>query len=76
MQLWHYCRSLNLLLGLFLQDLSSDSINHLCALLQQSSKQDDNIHYADLQPLPAALRHGRSPGAACSEYASVVVAAK
>ncbi|XP_054701245.1 uncharacterized protein LOC129214106 isoform X3 [Grus americana] len=43
---------------------------------QQSSKQDDNIHYADLQPLPAALRHGRSPGAACSEYASVVVAAK
>ncbi|GAB0197387.1 signal-regulatory protein beta-1-like [Grus japonensis] len=43
---------------------------------QQSSKEDDNIHYADLQPLPAALRHGRSPGAASSEYASVVVAAK
>ncbi|KFO12034.1 Tyrosine-protein phosphatase non-receptor type substrate 1, partial [Balearica regulorum gibbericeps] len=43
---------------------------------QQSSKEDDNIHYADLQPLPAAPQHGRSPGAACSEYASVMVAAK
>ncbi|NXO59978.1 SHPS1 phosphatase, partial [Aramus guarauna] len=43
---------------------------------QQSSKEDNDIHYADLQPLPAAQRHGRSPGAACSEYASVVVAAK
>ncbi|XP_074699755.1 uncharacterized protein LOC141931470 isoform X2 [Strix aluco] len=43
---------------------------------QQSSKEDNNIHYADLQPLPAAPRHGRSPGAVCSEYASIRVAAK
>ncbi|NWX39271.1 SHPS1 phosphatase, partial [Steatornis caripensis] len=43
---------------------------------QLSSKEDNNIHYADLQPLPAAPRHGRSPGTACSEYASVRVAAK
>ncbi|KFP12594.1 Tyrosine-protein phosphatase non-receptor type substrate 1, partial [Egretta garzetta] len=43
---------------------------------QQSSKEDDNIHYADLQPLPAAPWHGKSPSAACSEYASVQVAAK
>ncbi|XP_074878003.1 uncharacterized protein LOC142027530 isoform X2 [Buteo buteo] len=41
---------------------------------QQSSKED--IHYADLQPLPAAPRHSRTPGAACSEYASIRVAAK
>uniref|UniRef100_A0A8C0AR53 Ig-like domain-containing protein n=1 Tax=Buteo japonicus TaxID=224669 RepID=A0A8C0AR53_9AVES len=40
----------------------------------QSSKED--IHYADLQPLPAAPRHSRTPGAACSEYASIRVAAK
>ncbi|XP_009698431.1 PREDICTED: signal-regulatory protein beta-2-like, partial [Cariama cristata] len=52
------------------------SVHHLCALLQQSSKEDNEIHYADLQPLPTAPRHGRSPGAACSEYASVRVAAK
>ncbi|XP_054074658.1 signal-regulatory protein beta-2-like [Rissa tridactyla] len=43
---------------------------------QQSSKEDNYIHYADLQPLPAAPRHIRSPGAACSEYASVRVATK
>ncbi|NXS76171.1 SHPS1 phosphatase, partial [Pandion haliaetus] len=43
---------------------------------QQSSKEDNDIHYADLQPLPAAPRHSRSPGAACSEYASIRVAAK
>ncbi|NXT28956.1 SHPS1 phosphatase, partial [Syrrhaptes paradoxus] len=43
---------------------------------QQSSKEDNEIHYADLQPLPPAPQHGRSPGAACSEYASVRVAAK
>ncbi|NXG60213.1 SHPS1 phosphatase, partial [Hemiprocne comata] len=43
---------------------------------QQSSKEDHEIHYADLQPLPTALRRGRSPGTACSEYASVRVAAK
>ncbi|KFR06754.1 Tyrosine-protein phosphatase non-receptor type substrate 1, partial [Nipponia nippon] len=43
---------------------------------QQSSKEDNAIHYADLQPLPTAPQHGRSPGAACSEYASVMVAAK
>ncbi|NXQ90126.1 SIRBL protein, partial [Nyctibius grandis] len=43
---------------------------------QRSSKEDHAIHYADLQPLPAAPRHGRSPGAAPSEYASIRVAAK
>ncbi|XP_072735027.1 uncharacterized protein [Ciconia boyciana] len=43
---------------------------------QQSSKLDNDIHYADLQPLPAAPRHSRSPGAACSEYASIRIAAK
>ncbi|NXV20529.1 SHPS1 phosphatase, partial [Cepphus grylle] len=43
---------------------------------QQSSKEDNYIHYADLQPLPVAPRHIRSPGAACSEYASVRVPAK
>ncbi|NWR64710.1 SHPS1 phosphatase, partial [Bucorvus abyssinicus] len=42
----------------------------------QGSQADNDIHYADLQPLPAAPRHGRSPGAAHSEYASVRVAAK
>ncbi|NXL05569.1 SIRBL protein, partial [Mesembrinibis cayennensis] len=42
----------------------------------QSSKEDNAIHYADLQPLPVAPRHGSSPGAACSEYASIRVAAK
>ncbi|NXQ95211.1 SHPS1 phosphatase, partial [Sagittarius serpentarius] len=43
---------------------------------QRSSKEANDIHYADLQPLPAAPRHSRSPGAACSEYASIRVAAK
>ncbi|NXK15897.1 SIRB1 protein, partial [Arenaria interpres] len=43
---------------------------------QQNSKEDNYIHYADLQPLPAARRHVRSPDTACSEYASVRVAAK
>ncbi|XP_069658360.1 tyrosine-protein phosphatase non-receptor type substrate 1-like isoform X2 [Haliaeetus albicilla] len=43
---------------------------------QQSSKEDNDIHYADLQPLPTAPRHSRTPGAACSEYASIRVAAK
>ncbi|NXV71782.1 SIRB1 protein, partial [Atlantisia rogersi] len=43
---------------------------------QQSSKEDNDIQYADLQLLPQAARHGRSPGAACSEYASIMVAAK
>ncbi|NXT58998.1 SHPS1 phosphatase, partial [Pluvianellus socialis] len=43
---------------------------------QQSGKEDNYIHYADLQPLPVAPRHIRSPDAACSEYASVRVAAK
>ncbi|NXJ89731.1 SHPS1 phosphatase, partial [Corythaixoides concolor] len=54
----------------------SDSVHHLCALQQQSSKEDNEIHYADLQPLPAARRPGRRAGTACSEYASVRVAAK
>ncbi|XP_014810778.1 PREDICTED: signal-regulatory protein beta-1 isoform 3-like [Calidris pugnax] len=43
---------------------------------QQNSKEDNYIHYADLQPLPSARRHVRSPDAAGSEYASVRVAAK
>lgn len=75
-QSWHHHPSLNLPFRLFLQDFSCDSIHHLCALLQQSSKEDNDIHYADLQPLPTAPRHSRTPGAACSEYASIRVAAK
>ncbi|NWH54636.1 SHPS1 phosphatase, partial [Fregata magnificens] len=43
---------------------------------QQSSKEDNDIHYADLQPLPTAPQHSRSPSAGCSEYASIRVAAK
>lgn len=75
-QSWHHHPGLNLPFGLFLQDFSCDSIHHLCALLQQSSKEDNDIHYADLQPLPTAPRHSRTPGTACSEYASIRVAAK
>ncbi|NXJ70713.1 SHPS1 phosphatase, partial [Rostratula benghalensis] len=52
------------------------SINSSRALLQQSTKEDNYIHYADLQPLPAALQRVRSPDAAFSEYASIRVAAK
>ncbi|NWH66521.1 SHPS1 phosphatase, partial [Geococcyx californianus] len=54
----------------------SASVHHLCAPLQQSSKDNIEIHYADLQPLPTAPRHSRSPGTAASEYASIKVAAK
>ncbi|NWU43640.1 SHPS1 phosphatase, partial [Hylia prasina] len=43
---------------------------------QQSSKEENDIHYADLQPLPPAPRRSRSPGTAPSEYASLRVAAK
>ncbi|NWI95141.1 SIRB1 protein, partial [Pitta sordida] len=43
---------------------------------QQSSKEESNIHYADLQPLPTAPRRSRSPGTACTEYASLRVPAK
>ncbi|XP_064321560.1 signal-regulatory protein beta-1-like isoform X2 [Phalacrocorax carbo] len=43
---------------------------------QQSSKEDNDVHYADLQPLPVAPQHSRSPSAACSEYASIRVTAK
>uniref|UniRef100_A0A8C3QTL6 Ig-like domain-containing protein n=1 Tax=Cyanoderma ruficeps TaxID=181631 RepID=A0A8C3QTL6_9PASS len=43
---------------------------------QQSSKEESDIHYADLQPLPPAPQHGRSPGTAPTEYASLRVAAK
>ncbi|XP_064529956.1 uncharacterized protein LOC135423549 [Pseudopipra pipra] len=43
---------------------------------QQSSKEENDIHYADLQALPAAPRRGRSAGTACTEYASLRVAAK
>ncbi|XP_071615672.1 uncharacterized protein [Heliangelus exortis] len=44
---------------------------------QPHMKDEHEIHYADLQPLPTAPRHGRTlPPPACSEYASVRVAAK
>ncbi|NXJ21298.1 SHPS1 phosphatase, partial [Dicrurus megarhynchus] len=43
---------------------------------QQSSKEENDIHYADLQPLPPAPWYGRSPGTAPTEYASLRVAAK
>ncbi|NWT03475.1 SHPS1 phosphatase, partial [Mionectes macconnelli] len=43
---------------------------------QQSTKEENDLHYADLQVLPAAPRHGRSAGTACTEYASLRVAAK
>ncbi|NWU14901.1 SHPS1 phosphatase, partial [Cephalopterus ornatus] len=43
---------------------------------QKSSKEENDIHYADLQALPTAPRHGRSTGTACTEYASLRVAAK
>ncbi|NXK93285.1 SHPS1 phosphatase, partial [Formicarius rufipectus] len=49
-------------------------ISHLPS--QQSSKEENDIHYADLQPLPTAPRRGRSLGTACTEYASLRVAAK
>ncbi|NXM36448.1 SHPS1 phosphatase, partial [Oxyruncus cristatus] len=43
---------------------------------QQSSKEENDIHYADLQALPTAPRRGGSAGTACTEYASLRVAAK
>ncbi|XP_077643205.1 uncharacterized protein LOC110468976 [Lonchura striata] len=43
---------------------------------QQSSKEENDIHYAELQPLPPAPRRGRSPGTAPTEYASLRAAAK
>uniref|UniRef100_A0A8C3TXI8 Ig-like domain-containing protein n=1 Tax=Catharus ustulatus TaxID=91951 RepID=A0A8C3TXI8_CATUS len=43
---------------------------------QQSSKEENNIHYADLQPLSSAPRRSRSPGTASTEYASLRVGAK
>ncbi|NXB19073.1 SHPS1 phosphatase, partial [Rhagologus leucostigma] len=49
-------------------------ISHLPS--QQSSKEENDIHYADLQPLPPASQRGRSPGTAPTEYASLRVAAK
>ncbi|XP_051658938.1 signal-regulatory protein beta-2-like isoform X2 [Manacus candei] len=45
-------------------------------LPSQSSKEENDIHYADLQALPTAPRRGRSAGTACTEYASLRVAAK
>ncbi|NXA03608.1 SHPS1 phosphatase, partial [Sapayoa aenigma] len=61
---------------LFLQHFSCAIISHLCPLLQQSSKEENDIHYADLRPLPTAPRCDRSPGTACTEYASLRVPAK
>ncbi|XP_068890015.1 signal-regulatory protein beta-1-like [Aphelocoma coerulescens] len=43
---------------------------------QQSSREENDIHYADLQPLPPAPRRSRSSGTAPTEYASLRVAAK
>ncbi|NWX63097.1 SIRB1 protein, partial [Promerops cafer] len=43
---------------------------------QQGGKEEKDIHYADLQPLPPAPRRGRSPGTAPTEYASLRLAAK
>ncbi|NXR68029.1 SHPS1 phosphatase, partial [Rhadina sibilatrix] len=43
---------------------------------QQSSKEENDIHYADLQPLPPALGRSRSVGTAPTEYASLRAAAK
>ncbi|RLV98737.1 hypothetical protein DV515_00010493, partial [Chloebia gouldiae] len=43
---------------------------------QQSSKEENDIHYADLQLLPPAPRRGRSPGTAPTEYASLRGAAR
>ncbi|XP_009864243.1 PREDICTED: uncharacterized protein LOC104271312, partial [Apaloderma vittatum] len=43
--------------------------SHLPDQVKQSRKEDNDIHYADLQPLPAAPWRGRRPGATCSEYA-------
>ncbi|NXI81305.1 SIRB1 protein, partial [Rhipidura dahli] len=43
---------------------------------EQSSREENDIHYADLQPLPPAPRRGRSRGTAPTEYASLRVAAK
>ncbi|NXM73327.1 SIRB1 protein, partial [Serilophus lunatus] len=43
---------------------------------QQSSKEENDIHYADLQPLPTAPQRSRSPGTAFTEYASLRVPAK
>ncbi|XP_050169798.1 uncharacterized protein LOC126639211 isoform X2 [Myiozetetes cayanensis] len=45
-------------------------------LPSQSSKEESDIHYADLQVLPTAPRRGRSAGTACTEYASLRVAAE
>ncbi|NXY58877.1 SHPS1 phosphatase, partial [Callaeas wilsoni] len=43
---------------------------------QQSGKEENDIHYADLQPLPPAPRRSRSRGTAPTEYASLRVPAK
>ncbi|NXR22110.1 SHPS1 phosphatase, partial [Cinclus mexicanus] len=53
------------------------STSSFCTLNEQtSSKEENNIHYADLQPLPPAPLHSRNPGTAPTEYASLRVAAK
>ncbi|KAM9178091.1 uncharacterized protein V3H86_009944 isoform 3-T3 [Mergus octosetaceus] len=43
---------------------------------QQSSEQDKDIHYADLQPLREVPQRSQSPGTDRSEYASIRAAAK
>ncbi|NXQ51896.1 SIRB1 protein, partial [Anthoscopus minutus] len=43
---------------------------------QQSSKEENDIHYTDLQPLPLAPWRSRIPATAPTEYASLRVAAK
>lgn len=54
-----------------LQDVENPKLPH-----QQSGEVDKDIHYADLQPLPAARWPSGSPGAERSEYASIRGAAK
>ncbi|XP_072206709.1 uncharacterized protein [Excalfactoria chinensis] len=54
-----------------LQDVENPKLLH-----QQSSEVDKDIHYADLQPLPAARWPSRRHGAERSEYASIRGAAK
>ncbi|XP_015737445.2 uncharacterized protein LOC107323148 isoform X1 [Coturnix japonica] len=53
------------------QDAENPKLMH-----QQSSEVDKDIHYADLQPLPAARWPSRRHGTEHSEYASIRAAAK
>ncbi|NXR41340.1 SHPS1 phosphatase, partial [Zosterops hypoxanthus] len=53
------------------------STSSFCTLNERTSIREENdIHYTDLQPLPLAPGRGRSLGTASTEYASLRVAAK